>query len=529
MDGKKLILLFLFMVGGLTLWGQSTYTYIDPCTGVPVTIPLQQGGVTMSYGGQVQFFTYAQLQSGAYESWVAGINASFPPGTDPCAGQGEEVTNNFNTNLGSNTAATITGIVSMAASLGSSMSGAASTAGGISSSAGSGMSTGGGSSNNDNNDNGGSSNGSNNNSGGSSSSSGTNSGGNSSGSSSSGGSNGSSSGSSSNGGNSGNGGSSGGSSGSSGGGGSTGGNGGSSGGSSGGSGGSGGGSTGGSGGSGGGGGGSEPGSGVSGTDNTSGAGGTAEGGGEVGAVGDGTTTTTSGGDSESSGDSGGGGGGGKPKSKQEKVGRGALIGAGDFVIIRNSANIQDTGVDNFRFNMSLTHLNTKQTFIKGINLNYQTGENVANVTLYGSYKTPSFMGIFSNATMSNFTSDWFNTTSLMAAQKIKMVTAMAGTNFTYGYLGKGQFSNWSIIGGGFTNFKGGKSLAANVLLLGVYSPYIFYYEGQWYKSGILFIPMINTDFKVSDSFKWSISFSGVYQYKADILNWQLSTGTKILL
>jgi hypothetical protein len=526
MDGKKLILLFLFMVGGLTLWGQSTYTYIDPCTGVTVTIPLQQGGVTMSYGGQVQFFTYAQLQSGAYGQWVNGINASFPPGTDPCAGQGEEVTNNFNTNLGSNTANTITGIVSMAASLGTSMTGAASTAGGISSSAGSGMSTGGGSSNNDNNDNGGSSNGSNNNSGGSSSSSGTNNGGNSSGSSSSGGSNGSSSGSSSNGGNSGNGGSSGGSSGSSGGGGSTGGNGGSSGGSSGGSGGSGGGST---GGSGGGGGSTDPGSGVGGTDNTSGAGGTAEGGGEVGAVGDGTTTTTSGGDSESSGDSGGGGGGGKPKSKQEKVGRGALIGAGDFVIIRNSANIQDTGVDNFKFNMSLTHLNTKQTFIKGINLNYQTGENVANVTLYGSYKTPSFMGIFSNSTMSNFTTDWFNTTSLMAAQKVKSVTGMVGTNFTYGYLGKGQFSNWSIIGGGFTNFKGGKSFGANILLLGVYSPYIFYYEGQWYKSGILLIPMMNTDFKVSDSFKWSISFSGVYQYGADILNWQLSTGTKILL
>ena len=513
MDGKKLILLLLFSIGGLSLWGQSTYTYVDPCTGQSVTIPLQQGGVTMSYGGQVQFFTYAQLQSGAYQSWVAGINASFPPGTDPCAGQGEEVTNNFNTQLGSNTATTITGIVSMAASLGTSMTGAASTAGGISSSA-----TGGTSSNNDNGDNNGSNNNSNNNS----SSSGTNSGGNSSSSSSSGGSNGSNSGSSSNGGNSGNGGSSGGSSGSSGGGGSTGGNGGSSGGS----GGSGGGNT---GGSGGGGGNTDPGAGVGGTDNTSGAGGTTEtGGGEIGAVGDGTNTTTSGGDSESGGDSGGGGGG-KPKSKQEKVGRGALIGAGDFVIIRNSANIQDTGVDNFKFNMSLTHLNTKQTFIKGVNLNYQTGEKIANMTLYGSYKTPSFMGIFSNSTMSNFTSDWFNTTSLMAAQKIKAVTAMAGTNYTYGYLGKGQFSNWSIIGGGFTNFKGGKSFGANVLLLGVYSPYIFYYEGQWYKSGILFIPMINTDFKVSNSFKWSISFSGVYQYKADILNWQLSTGTKILL
>jgi len=512
MGGKKLILFLIFVLSGLGVYAQATYTYIDPCTGAPVTIPIQQGGVTMSYGGQVQFFTYAQLQSGAYESWVAGINATFPPGTDPCAGQGEAVTNNFNTNLGSNTATTITGIVSMAASLGTSMSGAASTAGGISSSVAGGASSGS-SNNNDNGDNNGNSNNSNN----SGSSTGSNSSGNSSGSSTSGGTNGSNGGSSSNGGNSGSGGSSGGSSGSSGGG-STGG-GGSNGGSSGGS------------GSGGGGGNTDPNAGVGGTGGNVSGGGTTEGGGteSSGALGEGTATTTSGGDSESSDNGGGGGGGGKPKSKQEKVGRGALIGAGDFVIIRNSANIQDTGVDNFKFNMSLTHLNTKQTFIKGVNLNYQTGEKIANMTLYGSYKTPSFMGIFSNSTMSNFTTDWFNTTSLMAAQKVKSVTGMVGTNFTYGYLGKGQFSNWSIIGGGFTNFKGGKSFGANILLLGVYSPYIFYYEGQWYKSGILLIPMMNTDFKVSDSFKWSISFSGVYQYGADILNWQLSTGTKILL
>jgi hypothetical protein len=40
---------------------------------------------------------------------------------------------------------------------------------------------------------------------------------------------------------------------------------------------------------------------------------------------------------------------------------------------------------------------------------------------------------------------------------------------------------------------------------------------------------MNMDIKLTDRFKWSISFSGAYQYGIDILNFQLSTGTKMLL
>ncbi len=106
---------------------------------------------------------------------------------------------------------------------------------------------------------------------------------------------------------------------------------------------------------------------------------------------------------------------------------------------------------------------------------------------------------------------------------------MGGSNFTLGQIGKSGFQNWSLVGGTFTNFKGGKTVSANIMALGVYSPYIFYYEGQWYKSGFLIVPLANVDFKLTDKFKWSISFSGAYQYNADILNFQLSTGTKMLL
>ena len=501
--GGKWWKVLIFLVLGFSSYGQYVYTYTDPCTGIlnSVTIYQPSGSVTLFYAGQYNTFTQAQLQAGAFELWVQTVNATAPPGSNPCAGAGGAISTGSNATTGTNTATNISGIVGVAANIGGSLgSGAASSTGGA---------TGGSTSNNDNNGSG-----SNNSTGGSTSTGGSGSGSGSSGSS------------GSSGGNTGNGGGSGGSTGSGGGSGSTGGSGGS---------GSGGGATGGSGGGQGGdnsGNGTGGGGDAGGVDTGTNTGGTSDGGTDAGAAG-GTenTSTASGGDSESSSSEGGGGGGGKakPKSKQEKIGRGALIGAGDFVVVRNSSDIKETGMDNFKFNMSLTHVNTKQTFIKGINFNFTTGENVLNSTLYGSYKKEGFMGVFSNSTMTNFKTDIFNTTTLLAAQKLWIVTPMLGTNFTIGKIGDSDFQNWSIVAGGYTNLKGFRAIAGNVMLLGIYSPYIFYYEGQWYSSGLLFVPLANVDFKVTNTFKWSISFGGAYQYKADILNYQLSTGTKIML
>jgi hypothetical protein len=106
---------------------------------------------------------------------------------------------------------------------------------------------------------------------------------------------------------------------------------------------------------------------------------------------------------------------------------------------------------------------------------------------------------------------------------------MLGTNYTFGKLGDGGFQNWSVVAGGFTNFKGGKFLTSNIMLLGVYSPYVFYYGGQWYSSGVLLVPLANVDMKLTNKFKLSVSFGGAYQYGVDILNFQISTGAKMLL
>lgn len=404
MVGKKYLLVFLFVIGGvLSLKAQSfTYSYINPCNGRTESIQLQTqtSQITMFYAGQYRIFTYAELEAGAYEQWVQSIRDALPPGANPCAAEGAEASNNVSNFIGSVTAggvANLTSVVSMASSIGSSV-------GNIPTPPPAPRNEGGGSNNSSS---------------------------------------------------------------------------------------------------------------------------TTEGGGEITVTDEKNQQTASGGESESS--EGGSGGGGKGGKSSSKVSNGALIATGDIVIIRNDSNIAKKGNDNFRFNTSLTHVNTSQTFIKGININYQTGQNILNLSGYGSLKYKGYMGIFSTSYMTNFNDNWFLTTSLLNAQKINKVTLMGGTTFTLGEISKNTFRNWSLIGGGFTNFKGGKSLGVNFLGLAVYSPYIYFYAGQWYKSGLLIIPMVNTDLKVTDKFKWTVSFSGVYQLNQTFLNWQVLTGTKILL
>jgi hypothetical protein len=63
----------------------------------------------------------------------------------------------------------------------------------------------------------------------------------------------------------------------------------------------------------------------------------------------------------------------------------------------------------------------------------------------------------------------------------------------------------------------------------VYSPYVYYYEVLWYESGMLAVPFMSVDYKLTKKFKFNISFSGVQQIKSDAINYQILLGAKALL
>ena len=530
------VLLFSILFSTVAFSQSYTYTYVDPCTKLikTITIPANQQNIAVTYYGQVGTFSQADFNNGVFTAWMnstAAINSN-----KPCDGLVTATTTTTNLIVTNNIISTLTNITSvatMSAQLAGSV--ASVSTGGVSNALGnatnnSSSGSSGNSDGNSNNSNSSSANGGSN-SGGSGSSgsagSSSNNGGSSNGSgSNTGGSGGNTGGSGSgSGGNTGGSGSGGSSSGGSGSGGNTGGSGSGSGGTTGGSGSGSGGTTGGSG------------SGGSGT--PTGTGGTNPQ--QTGGNGE-TTTTTSGGNggttnsvsnaAEASGGSEGGSGGssgGSSKSGDKNRARvGSLIGTGDLVAIRSA---EEGEKDQFKFTMSMTHSNTKNTFAKGFLGNFTTSINNSNITFYGAWTKKTATLITANSSMINFDKDFFNTSTVLGSKRYGKLSLMGGANFTVGKLGKTAFTNLSAVGGGFYLFTPGKSkkITGTILLLGVYSPFTQFYEGKWWDSGILLVPFSSWDYSITKKFKYNISFSGTYEWNKNMLNYQVLTGGKILL
>ena len=264
-----------------------------------------------------------------------------------------------------------------------------------------------------------------------------------------------------------------------------------------------------------------------GTVSTGGAGSDNTGGAGVGGVGDKDIDSESGGQSDDSdgGEDSKSGGTGKRARKN------SLIASGDMALVRGGNNYKVGGNDNLRISMGVTWANTKQTITAGSMVNYTTGKNEANATVYGSVKGDEFMLVGSNTYLYNFSDKTrFNTGNIMYAyEQTSYMTILLGTNYSFGTIGETEFSNLAVNAAVFTTFNGYKGLSLNAMGLLMYSPYTYFYEGQWLNNGVIFVPLTSIDIKMSDTFKWNISTSSVMVVGGDILGFQLITGAKMLL
>jgi len=229
----------------------------------------------------------------------------------------------------------------------------------------------------------------------------------------------------------------------------------------------------------------------------------------------------------SEGGSSGGGGGSKTtaKSKEARASTGSLIGSGDIVVTNN----RNDNTNNMRMTASMTKSNYKNTFAQGFLLNFTTRINNSNLTFYTASTHKNSTTIFANSSLVNADYDLLNTTTVMESYRFGKFSAMGGINFTLGKIGDKGFQNLSSVGGGFYLFQVNKKVTGNLLLLGVYSPFTQFYDGRWWNSGLLLVPFSSWDFKITKTFKFNVSFSGVYELNKSMLNYQILTGGKIML
>lgn len=232
------------------------------------------------------------------------------------------------------------------------------------------------------------------------------------------------------------------------------------------------------------------------------------------------------GGSADGGSSGGGGtsGGGK-KSNNATKNVGSLIASGDIVAIANTDQTQ-----NFRFVGSITHANTRGTRIKGVLFNFTSGVNNLNVTFYKSWinKSKKLNTVGAQSIMMDFNKNFFSTTTVLESYKVnRRLTGMFGVNFTAGKMGERSLLNISAVGGGHSSFKVNDRVNTSILVLGVYSPFTQFYEGKWWDAGLIVVPFNSWDLKITKTFKFNVSFTGVYQVGESFLNYQILTGGKL--
>ena len=231
------------------------------------------------------------------------------------------------------------------------------------------------------------------------------------------------------------------------------------------------------------------------------------------------------GTSSEGGNSGGGSGKSTSKSKESKSNTGSLIGSGDIVVTNN----RNDNTNNLRMTASMTKSNYKNTFAKGFLFNFTTQLNNSNLTFYTASTKKKSTLIFANSTLVNRDYDLFNTTTAIESYRFGKFSLMGGVNFTLGQIGTKGFQNLSSVAGGFYLFPVNKNITGNFLLLSVYSPFTQFYDGRWWNSGLLLVPFSSWDFKITKTFKFNVSFSGVYELNRSVLNYQILTGGKIML
>ena len=214
------------------------------------------------------------------------------------------------------------------------------------------------------------------------------------------------------------------------------------------------------------------------------------------------------------------------KSKVAAVKKGSLMMTGDIVTISSA-----TGADpaQLRVNMSIISSNTKNTFAKGALLNFTTSINNSNLTLFVSYRHKKSTTILANSSMINFDKDFFNTVSVMESYQFGKITGTVGVNLTMGNIGESKFQSLSTLAGVLGGFKINKKMNMTTMFVMVYSPYVYYYEGLWHKSGFLAVPFVAADYKITKKFKLNLSFSGINQINDQTLNYQVLIGAKALL
>jgi hypothetical protein len=227
--------------------------------------------------------------------------------------------------------------------------------------------------------------------------------------------------------------------------------------------------------------------------------------------------------------------GGKSSSSKEG-GKPTVIASSDFVGFNFKNSAVTTGL---KATGGYSALRWDGARASGVLADYTSAQKGPNVTAYYAFIKPKsttlvsatatfgFEGLGSQyATLAFGQMRSFKSTKFPKINKLKVVYMATGS---YGYVYKEAFIGTALIAGGMYDFKVGKRVDIKIMNLLVYAPYVSYYNDIVLASPFVVLPSLGTNIGITKRFKFNINAGGAWAIQADAMNYTITMGTRLML
>jgi len=216
----------------------------------------------------------------------------------------------------------------------------------------------------------------------------------------------------------------------------------------------------------------------------------------------------------------------KAKAQVQKP---AILVTGDIVGLQKT----DDKTNDARGTFSYTKVKGDGTASIGISADYMIRARISNITAMKSWisTTPKGnKGINLLSSGMSFQPDaWSNTTMFIRVNSLKRFTAIYGAAGSAGVLYKEPIISTLAVAGFMYKGKLYKNIDGTLIAAGVYAPYSKYYTESWFGSKPIIIPFFNVNYKMTKTFGVGLTGGGTYLAGANVLNYQVLLGAKLVL
>ena len=226
---------------------------------------------------------------------------------------------------------------------------------------------------------------------------------------------------------------------------------------------------------------------------------------------------------------GGSSSGSKPAAKEG--GKPQVVASSDFVgfNFRNSqvtAGLKATG--------GFTSLRWDGAAAHGFLIDYTSAQKGPNITAYYAWIQSKRTTLLSGTATIGFEglgSKYFTVAfgQMRGFSKIPKLKVVYMATVSYGIIYQEVFLGTAAVAGGMYDWKVNKRFDVKFMNLFVYAPYVSYYNDIVLKSPYVILPSIGTNLGITKRFKFNVNAGGAWDLKSSALNYTITCGTRLML